>query len=219
MKTIKINGSLRKELGKTSTKKLRAEDHVPCVIYGGDEVIHFESHENNFRHIVYTPDVHLIELDLDGKELKAILQDIQFHPVTDKILHIDFVQVFEDQPAVVNLPVQLKGNSKGVLAGGKLRQRRRYLKIKGLVNDMPENLVIDISGIDIGDVIKIQDLTYDNLELLDPARAMVVGVVTSRVAAKGFGEEITEEGEEGAETPKAEGEEAPKAEGGDSQES
>ncbi len=218
MKTIKIEGTIRKKLGKKQSKNLRKDNRVPCVIYGGDEVIHFESHENNFRNLVYSPDVHLVKLNLEGKEYSAILQDIQFHPVTDKIIHIDFKRVFDDQSAIVNLPIELTGSSVGILSGGKLRQRRRYLKIKGLVKDMPERLMIDMSDVDVGDFIKVQDLSYENLELLDPPRAMVVGVVTSRLAAKGFGEEPVEEEEaavegEGAEG-KAEGGEA-KAEGGE----
>jgi large subunit ribosomal protein L25 len=219
MKSYKISGSVRKDLGKKGSKNLRKDEKVPCVMYGGDEVIHFESHINNFIHIVYTPDVYLVELDLDGKQYKAIMQDIQFHPVTDKIIHIDFKQVFDNQPAVVNLPIELNGSAAGILAGGKLRQRRRSLKAKGLVKDMPDKLVIDITNVDVGDVIKIQDLSYENLELLDPPRAMVMGIVTSRVAAKGFGEEPVEEeaegaeGAEGAETTEGE---TPKAEGGES---
>lgn len=200
MKKLSIKVEKRKELGKKSSKQLRAQEQVPCVMYGGEDIIHFHAHENNFRKLIYTDQVHLVELDIEGKTLNAVLKEIQFHPVTDSILHIDFVQVFEDKPAIVTLPVKLVGTSEGILAGGKLRQRRRTIKVKGLVKDMPEVLEIDITHLNIGDVTKIGDLSYPNLEILDPAQAMVVGVVSSRLAAKGMElVEETAEGEEAAE--------------------
>jgi large subunit ribosomal protein L25 len=121
---------------------------------------------------------------LESTSFKAILRDIQFHPVTDKIQHIDFVEVFDDLPTVVNIPIELTGSSIGLKNGGKIRQRRRSLKVKGLIKDMPDTLEIDMTDIDIGEYIKIGDLMYDNLEILTPARVMVVGVVSSRVAAR-----------------------------------
>jgi large subunit ribosomal protein L25 len=134
------------------------------------------------------------------------MQEIQFHPVTDRIIHIDFVQIFPDKKVTVNLPIRLTGSSVGIRAGGKLRQRRRYLKVNGLIKDMPDRLEIDLTDLDIGDSLKIGDLTYDNLEILDPARAMVAGVVSSRLIAKGLREAVPEEGEEVAEEALAEGE-------------
>lgn len=219
MKKLSIKTQKRTALGKKSTKELRANQNVPCVMYGGEENIHFYAHTLQFKDLIYTHEVHLVELDLDGKIYNAVLKEIQFHPVTDEILHIDFVQVFDKKPAIVTLPITLVGTSEGILAGGKLRQRRRSIKVKGLVTDMPDTLEIDITKLNIGQVIKIGDLNFENLEILDPAQAMVVGVVSSRVAAKGM--EITEpeteaeEGEEGEETAAVaeEGaEEAPKAE-------
>lgn len=185
MKTIAIQAHARKELGKKSTKAIRANQQVPCVMYGGEENIHFFAHENTFKKIVFTNQVFLVELDVDGKAYKAVMKDIQFHPVSDEIIHIDFVQVFDDKPATVALPIVLTGNSKGIRAGGKLRQARRYLKVKGLIADIPEVLSIDITKVGIGGVIKVSNLKYPNLELLDPAQAMVVGVVASRLSAKG----------------------------------
>ncbi|HBH48266.1 MAG TPA: 50S ribosomal protein L25 [Bacteroidales bacterium] len=197
MKTFSISTKKRTDLGKKSTKELRAQDMIPCVMYGGEENVEFYAHVNDFRKLIYTPEVFLVDVDVDGKKYKAVMKEIQFHPVTDKVLHIDFIQVFDDKPAVVALPIELTGNSAGILAGGKLRLKKRYLITKGLVKDMPEKLVIDITDLNIGSVIKVSDLSFDNLELLDPAQAMVVGIVTSRLA-KTDAEEL-EEGEEGEE--------------------
>ncbi len=213
MKTLEIKGSLRQGLGKKESRDLRKQGHVPCVMYGGEKNIHFSAHENQFKKLVYTPDVFLVKLDIDGETFDAVMQDIQFHPVSDSIIHIDFVQVFGDRKVTVNLPVRLTGSSVGIRAGGKLRQRRRFLKVNGLIKDMPDRLEIDLTDLDIGDSVKIADLAYDNLEILDPPRAMVAGVVSSRLVAKGLREAVPEEGEE-AFAEVAEGEEgaAPAAE-------
>jgi large subunit ribosomal protein L25 len=203
MKSIEIKVETRKSTGKKESVQLRQEGKIPCVIYGGSENMHFAARMNDFRHVIYTHDVFLVILDMEGKKVKAILKDIQFHPVTDEPLHMDFIQVYDDKPAIVSLPITITGNSVGIRAGGKLRQRRRYLKAKGLINDLPESLTIDITDLEIGKFIKVSDLKYDNLELLDPGRAMVVGVSTSRVA-KGMEIEeaapVVAETEEEAET-------------------
>ncbi|MBN2347553.1 MAG: 50S ribosomal protein L25/general stress protein Ctc [Bacteroidales bacterium] len=199
MKSLEIKGTLRKELGKKETKKLRKENMVPCVMYGGENNVHFYAHENLFKDLVYTPKVFLVDLNLDGDKYVAILKEIQFHPVTDKIIHIDFIQIFDDKPATVKIPIELTGSSIGLKNGGKLRQRRRTLKVKGLVADLPDTLNIDISDVNIGDMVKVGDVKFKNLEILDPSRSMVVGVVSSRLAAKGMGAE-----EEGAEEVAAE---------------
>jgi large subunit ribosomal protein L25 len=182
MKTIKISAEKRTELGKTSTRELRKAGHVPCVMYGGPEVIHFHAHENDFRHLVYTPKAFIVEVDLDGKKHKAVMQELQFHPVTDKLNHIDFVEVFDDKPVTVEIPIELTGAAIGLKDGGKPRQRRRVLKVRGLVQHLPDTLKIDITDVGIGDVIKIGDLSYDNLEVLDPSRSMVYAVVSSRIS-------------------------------------
>jgi large subunit ribosomal protein L25 len=215
MKTITIKAERRSEVGKKSTRDLRKLDHVPCVMYGGAEVIHFHAHENDFRHLVYTPSAYIVEVNLDGQKHKAVLQELQFHPVTDKLIHMDFVEVFDDKPVTVDIPIKLNGAAIGLKDGGKPRQRRRVLKVRGLLENLPDTLDIDITDVAIGDVIKIGDLSYPNLEILDPARSMIFAVVSSRVS-KGMeieeveveGEEV-EEVEEGAEA--AEGGEAPAA--------
>lgn len=182
MKTIAISAEKRTELGKKSTRDLRKADHVPCVMYGGAEVLHFHAHENDFRHIVYTPSAFIVEFDLDGKKHKAVMQELQFHPVTDKLNHIDFVEVFDDKPVTVEVPIKLVGAAIGLKDGGKPRQRRRVLKVRGLVENLPDVLDIDITDVAIGDVIKIGDLDYKDLEILDPSRSMIFAVVSSRIS-------------------------------------
>jgi large subunit ribosomal protein L25 len=210
MKTIAISAERRTELGKKSTRDLRNNDHVPCVMYGGAEVLHFHAHENDFRQLVYTPSAFIVEVDLDGKKHKAVLQELQFHPVTDKLFHLDFVEVFDDKPVTVEIPIKLEGAAIGLKDGGKPRQRRRVLKVRGLVEHLPDVLEIDITDVAIGDVIKIGDLSYDNLEVLDPSRSMIFAVVSSRIS-KGMemGESEMEAEEAAEEAEAAEGEEAP----------
>lgn len=210
MKTMTISAERRSELGKKSTRDLRKIDHVPCVMYGGAEVLHFHAHENDFRHLVYTPSAYVVEVDLDGKKHKAVLQELQFHPVSDKLMHMDFVEVFDDKPVTVEIPIKLTGAAIGLKDGGKPRQRRRVLKVRGLLADLPDVLEVDITHVAIGDVIKIGDLSYDNLEILDPSRSMIFAVVSSRISkgmALGEDEVEGEEGEEGAEAAEG-GEEA-----------
>ncbi len=205
MKTIKISVEKRKELGKKATRELRKMEHVPCVMYGGGEVIHFHAHENDFRHIVYTPTAYIVDFDIEGKQHKAVMQELQFHPVTDKLNHLDFVEVFEDRPVTVELPIKLVGDSIGIKNGGKSRQRRRVLKVRGLINNLPDELEVDVTDVGIGDVVKVGDLTYDNLEVLDPPRSMVYAVVSSRVSMRGMELTEPEAAEEGVEAEAAEG--------------
>jgi len=192
MKTIEIKGSLRKDLGKKSSKKTRKAGNVPCVIYGKDSNIHFEAHENSFKNLVYTHMAHLVKIDLEGQVFNAVLHDLQFHPVTDKIIHVDFMQIFENKPVVIDIPVTIIGDSAGVKAGGKLIVKKRHLKVKGLAVNLPEDLVVDVTELKIHHSIKVGDLSYDNIELLDPKIATVVSVATSRVALKTEEEEAAE---------------------------
>jgi large subunit ribosomal protein L25 len=205
MKTFEIKVSKRDDLGKKATKKLRDENNIVCVLYGGKENIHFYAHENEFKDVIYTPHVYIVSIDVDGEKHNAVLQDIQFHPVTDKVLHVDFVEVFDDKPVTIGVPVEIYGNSVGIRNGGKLRFNKRYLKVSGLSKDLPDELKVDITNINIGDTIKVKDLSFDNITLLDPPSSLVAGVMTSRIAAKGLVEGAEEE--EGAETAEG-GEEA-----------
>ena len=184
MQTIEIKGSLRTELGKKSSKQIRKTESVPCVIYGEGENIHFFAPELLFKNLVYTHKVHLVDLNIDGKIYKTILQDIQFHPVSDKIIHADFIKIFDDKPVVISVPISVYGNSAGVMAGGKLSIKRRNLKIKGLPKNLPESISIDISNLNIHDSIKVGDLAMDNIHFLDMKRTVVVTVATSRGAQK-----------------------------------
>jgi large subunit ribosomal protein L25 len=217
MKTIEIKGSIRKELGKKSSRNIRKAGNVPCVIYGKEQNTHFEAHENSFKNLVYTHMAHLVKLDLDGQVFNAVLQDMQFHPVTDRIIHADFVQIFENKPVTIDIPVSVTGDSVGVKAGGKLIVKRRHLKVKGLAKDLPEELVIDITELKIHHSIKVGELSYDKIDLLDPKITTVVSVATSRVALKTDEEEAAEaaaaaaaEGGEAAAEAPAEGKEKEK---------
>lgn len=184
MKTIEIKGSLRKELGKKSSRRIRKEDNVPCVVYGGDQNIHFYAHENSFRNLIYTPDAHLVKIDIEGKVHNAFMKDVQFHPVTDKVEHVDFIEVFENKPIIINLPIKITGESVGVKAGGKLRIKKRHLKVKGLAGDIPEYLPIDITEVKIHQSVKVGDLSYDKIELIDSKISTILSVATSRVVQK-----------------------------------
>lgn len=192
MKTIEIKGSLRNELGKRSTKQVRKEGGVPCVIYGKEKNIHFAAPELSFKNLVYTHEAHLVKINLKGQEYNAVLHDMQFHPVTDRILHADFTQIYENKPVIIDIPVTVTGESVGVKAGGKLIVNKRHLKVKGMADKLPEELVVDVTELKIAHSIKVGDLKYENIELIDPKYTTVVTVTTSRVALKTEEEEAAE---------------------------
>jgi large subunit ribosomal protein L25 len=205
MKTIEIKGSFRTELGKKSSKQIRKTGNVPCVIYGKEQNIHFHAPELAFKNLVYTHEAHLVNLLLDNKEHTAVLKDVQFHPVSDRILHADFIEVFEDKPVLINIPVKVTGDSAGVIAGGKLTIKKRSLKVKGLPADLPEYLDIDVTNLKIHESVKVGDMSYPRIELLDPKKLMVVTIATSRVAQKSEAEAVPAGTEETpAESPAAE---------------
>ncbi len=200
MKSITIKGSKRESVGKVSTKALRNAGKVPCVLYGGDQPIHFSANELAFKNLVYTPSVYTASIELEsGENLAAILQDIQFHPVTDKILHIDFYQIFDDKPVALNIPVQLEGSSPGVLNGGNLRFPNRKLKIKAIPSNLPDYISADISKLKIGDKVFVRDLQNDAYTILHPESMVVVQVRMARAAVVEDDDDEVE-GEEGAET-------------------
>ena len=200
MKTLAISVKERLNVGKTNTRALRNQGNVPCVLYGGEKQVTFYAHENDFRKLVYTPDTFVVDLDVDGKKTKAIMQDIQFHPVTEKILHIDFLEVFDNKPITVSLPVVLSGVAIGVKNGGNLMFRRPKIITKGLVSNLPEAINIDIEHLKIGMFIYIKDVVIEGAEFLAPPNSVVVGVKTARAA-------IVEEEIEGEEGEEGEGEE------------
>ncbi|RNC87925.1 MAG: 50S ribosomal protein L25/general stress protein Ctc [Winogradskyella sp.] len=211
MKSITINGSQRESVGKTSTKALRNAGQVPCVVYGGDKPLHFSAPELAFSKLVYTPDAHTVVIALDnGETYNAIMQDIQFHPVTDRILHIDFYQIFEDKEISMNIPVHVIGTSKGVLNGGVLRRNQRKLRVKALPQNLPDFIEADITPLKIGSKLYITALENDAYKFLHPDNTVVCQVRRSRAS---MNVEEEEEEEEEETTPAAEGAtEAPAAE-------
>ena len=211
MKSITIKGSERESVGKKATKALRNAGMVPCVVYGGEKPLHFSAPELSFRNLVYTAAAHTVKVDLGEQNVRAIMQDIQFHPVTDKILHIDFYQLFDDKEVTMNIPVRLQGNSPGVRNGGRLLFRKRKLVIKALPDNLPDFFDVDISKLKIGDNIIVESLLNDDFSILHPDSTVVVQVKTQRAAIV---EEVEEEGLEGEEGA-AEGAEGAATEGGD----
>lgn len=203
MKTVSLSGSPRENVGKKGANILRKDGSVPAVVYGGEKQIHFSVLENEAKKLVFTPNVYLIELEIDGKKSKVILQEAQTHPVTDRILHLDFLEISDSKPFKLNLPVRLEGFSKGVRNGGNLSQNFRKLKVMGLLKDMPDAVKINITPLKIGDKIRVADLNIFGLKFFDPENTVIVGVQMARAVVleeEEEEEETTEvvEGSEGA---------------------
>jgi len=189
MKSLSISGSARTEVGKKSTTALRNQGHVPCCLYGeardekGAPVSKaFSVTVESLRKLVYTPDIHVVDLTIDGVTVKAIMKDIQFHPVKDTILHVDFYEVTETKPIIMAVPVKLEGLADGVRAGGKLVQLQRTLKVKAVYSLIPEKLFIDVTSLGLGKSIKVGDLSFENLELATVKEALVCAVKTTRAS-------------------------------------
>jgi len=182
MKVYELKGSLRKELGKKATKATRADESVPCVLYGGTDNVHFSALAADLRKLIYSPDVFVVDLDVEGKTCKAIMKDLQFHPVSDKVLHIDFLEVSDNKPVVVEIPVQLNGLAEGVKAGGKLALEMRKLRVKGLYANFPEKISIDVTNLGLGKSIQVGALKFDNFEILNAKNAVVAQVKLTRAA-------------------------------------
>jgi large subunit ribosomal protein L25 len=181
MKSITINGSKRESVGKKATKALRNAGQVPCVLYGGDAPLHFAADEIAFKDLVYTPDVHTVNIELKGGEkFNAILQDIQFHPVTDAILHIDFYEIFEDKEISMEIPVHTVGVPRGVKNGGVLRFNLRRMKVKGLPGNLPDFIEADVSPLKIGNKLYVTALKSDDYKIMHPDNTVVCQVRTSR---------------------------------------
>ena len=202
MKSITINGSQRESVGKSSTKALRNAGKVPCVVYGGEKPVHFSADEISFSKLVYTPDAHTVIISLDGKEqISAIIQDIQFHPVSERILHIDFFQLFENKEINMTVPVKFSGNAPGVrLEGGLLFKNKRKLYVKALPKNLPDFISVDISNLHLNDKITIQDLLNNDYVFVHPENMVVCQVKMSRASLSlTTAEEEGEEGEESVE--------------------
>lgn len=194
MKTIAISAVKRTEVGASNAKQVRKEGNIPCNLYGGEGNVNFHVNEIEFNKIINSPNVYFVNLDIEGKKVKAIIKEVQFHPVSDQTLHVDFLEVSENTPVNVVLPIQTTGVSKGILAGGKLRVVTRRLKVRALAKDLPEFISVDISKLKIGQSIKVGELSVSGLTFLDAVNAVVVAVKMSRVATIVDDEEETEEG-------------------------
>lgn len=183
MKHFEIKANLRTDLGKKASKQIRKSDNIPCVIYGGETNVHFYTNQADVRKFIYTPDVMFADINVDGKVYISMVKDIQFHPVSDKIIHIDFYEVHAEKPVKISIPMKIVGNSPGVKAGGKLKQNVKRIAIRGLMNDIPDFFEISISSLKIGQAIKVKDLKSDKLEFIDSKSNILVSVISTRGAA------------------------------------
>ena len=206
MKTFALSADVR-ETNKIATRALRNQGKVPCVLYGGEKQVYFSATENDLNKLVNTPDVYLLNIDIDGESFQAILQDIQFHPLTDRIVHIDFLQVFDDKEVTVSIPVNFIGTPIGVRNGGNLLVRRRAIKTRAIPANLPDAIEINIEDLKIGKFLYIGDVRDEKYTFLAEDKSVIVGVKTARGAIEDEEEDV--EGEEG-ET--AEGGDAPAAE-------
>ena len=200
MKSIEINGIKREVFGKKANKKLRAENNVPCVLYGGAENIHFYAHENSFKELIYSPNVYIVKIKVEEKQWDAILQEIQYHSVTDKLSHIDFFEVYPDKKVTIGVPIKLHGHSIGVKEGGKLILENRKLKVRGLFCNLPDAINIDVENLSIGKSIKVNEIETKDFRIIDSANNVVVSVKLTRaskdaeeVEAASTNEAVTEE--------------------------
>lgn len=183
MKSFTINGDLRAAQSKQELKKLRAEGKVPCVIYGGKEQVHFSTPALDFRHLVYTPEVYTVNLNVGGKTYNVVMKDIQFHPVTDNLMHIDFMELSDDKEINMDIPVKITGNSVGVRAGGILVNKLRKLKVSALPKHLPDFIEVKIDDLNIGDDVRVRDLSMEGVTFLDTASNVIAGVKTTRAVA------------------------------------
>jgi large subunit ribosomal protein L25 len=204
MKTIEIIGYRRANLGKSDSKRIRENGDVPCVLYGGDTQVHFHSPTILFRDLVYTTEAHFVHLNIEGEECKAILQEVQFHPVSEILLHADFLRISDDRKIKMEIPTRLVGVAPGVSKGGTLIRKRAALKVYGFPKDMPDHIDIDVSELDFHHAVKVGDMEMEGLEFLDPKAAAIAAVEVPR-AAKMAAEEAAKAAEAAAAAPTAAG--------------
>jgi large subunit ribosomal protein L25 len=183
MESIALRASLRKEIGKKSSKAIRAQESIPCVLYGGEENVNFFATESDFRHLIFTPNVYIVNIDVDGKSHNAIIKDLQFHPVTDKLLHADFYEISDSKPITVEIPVKLTGSSMGVREGGRLVMECRKVKVKGLSKDIPAEIEIDITELGIGKSIRAGEIKTNKFDVVLVKETPIVSIRTTRAAA------------------------------------
>ncbi|MDL2227281.1 50S ribosomal protein L25 [Bacteroidales bacterium OttesenSCG-928-K03] len=182
MKSISLSGSLRKNVGKKDSRQIRKDEMIPAVIYGGNEQYQIILSEKEFGKVIFTPETYIVNVNIDGKTVQTILKDIQYHPVSDRVLHADLYEISETKPFTVSLPIILTGTSKGVLRGGKLQQRMRKIRVNGLLHNIPDCIEIDITDLDAGSPIRIEDVDvkYENLKFVDSKRNVIVDIKSSR---------------------------------------
>jgi len=194
MNTVSLSGSLRENVGKKDTKALRKAELVPCVMYGnGQDQVHFATPAKNFKKILFTPETYIIDFDINGKTYKTILQDVQYHPVSDEVLHADFLIVSEDKPITVTLPITLEGSAAGVMRGGKPKKGIRKVKVCGLIKDLPDYVKVNISNVNINEAIKVKDLNIENVTPVTPDYTVIFAVNMARGAAAASEEEAAAE--------------------------
>lgn len=182
MKTFDVKGFKREAVGKKDSKKLRADGNVPCVLYGGEEPVHFYVASKVFLKLLYTPNVYLLNLDIDGEVTKAIIQDSQFHAVEDEVLHVDFLKISDDKPVKIEVPIKINGYAKGMKAGGKLKVNLRRLKVKALAENLPDTIPVVIDELAIGQSVRVGDLEMENIEFLNTKSVPVASIVITRAA-------------------------------------
>ncbi|WP_262247033.1 50S ribosomal protein L25/general stress protein Ctc [Parapedobacter soli] len=180
MKSIAISGSSRKNVGKRDAKELRYQGKVPAVLYGGKEQYHFSVSATDLKPVIYTPDVHFVDLDIEGKKFKAILQDAQFHPLTDQVRHVDFLELSDGKEVALNIPIKLVGVSPGVKVGGKLVQKLRSLRVKALPNNLPQYIEVNIDTLEVGSSVRVEDVQVENGKVLNNGDDTIVSVIMSR---------------------------------------
>ncbi len=190
MKSISIIGTKRAAQTKQENIQLRAEGKVPCVLYGGKEQIHFSTPALSLKGLVYTPNVYTVELNIEGVTYKALMKDLQFHPVTDNIQHIDFIEIKDDKKITIDIPVKVIGNAVGVRAGGQLVVKSRSLKISAFAKDLPDNITVSIDKLEIGDDIRVSDIKIKGVEILNSPNNVITGVKTTRAAASAATTEV-----------------------------
>ena len=209
MKSVSISAEKRVDLGKKEAKALRAAGKVPCVIYGGENILHFAATEVAFNNLVYTPNVYVVAIDIEGNTVNALIKDIQFHPVTDRIIHVDFIELTPGKEVNTEIPVVINGNAIGVRNGGKLRKTLRKLSVRSTPENLPDAITLDISNMKIGEKIYVRDIDAEKFDILTSGNAVVVAIKTARNVIEEEEEVEGEDGAEGAEAPAAE---APAAE-------
>lgn len=202
MKTTEIVGFKRDNLGTSSSKRLRADGNAPCVVYGeGSDPIHFHSPMYLFKDLLYTPDAYIVNLNVEGTEMKCILKDVQLHPVNEMILHVDFLKISEENPIVIDLPISISGTSTGVANGGQLFKKVTKLKVKGLSKDLPEAVDVSIEGLGLGKSVRVKDVETEGFKILNNEQVTIASVIIPRVLKQaGVGDDSDlEEGDAAAE--------------------